>query len=119
MINPFLTEIAKDHVPEVEYVAVTELEKKWGRVCACRSKEVYRIFIDPAAMDCPHKALYVLFHEIGHVKLGHLLPRENKPEKDVMERDADRFAYSAMKICFRCWVCMETRSNQCVKEPHE
>ena len=134
MINPFLTDIAKEHVPELEYVLICDLEEEqlWGQVQRKGTENAYRILINEKTMTCPHRALFTAFHEIGHILAGHLGDLKRSKNLLVKEFEADHWAFHRMGMfdergvfkndCVSCGQCLLSRLIGCLKaepENHE
>ena len=129
--NSFLTEIAKKYNPKIEYVEFCKLPADYlGLAQKRQSVEAYRILIDKDKLACPYRILATLFHEIGHIVLGHLQLEyryyADSPVKLAKEREADRFAFEKLGIVDGygrpfikykdCYNCIATKSENCLKK---
>jgi hypothetical protein len=93
-----------------------EDQKAWGIAYRIPHTQKFTISIR-SALQCVNLRLFVLFHEIGHVKLGHLEGyRRLHCDQDIKEEEADRWAFGTMKmtdpICKKCAIF---RSKICLK----
>jgi len=120
-IEPFLTEIAKKYNSKIKFVAFYDLKNYMGIVSKL-GNDSYRILLDRRTLPCPDQVLFVLYHEIAHVILGHCdlgkqgLIEEAEAdgwaykEKGVL--DSDGFIKQGQELCFEC---MKMRSQTCLK----
>lgn len=123
--SSFLTEVAKGYDARVSAVCFSSLPGNMrGGVWAHKDDNFWRIDIDDANLICPFQNLYVFYHELGHIVLGHC----DSPNKDeeFREREATRWALLRMSTidingqinpgldgCFRC---MTEFLDSCLKE---
>lgn len=130
-ISPFLTDIAKDYNPKIEYVAFSDLSFLSDRPLGVAWRkdpniEWYAIDIDRDRLICPHQVLFVLYHELGHIVNYHLGYRHYFGSKSIHEEDANNWAFREMGMIDEtgqvkpknevCYQCMKTRSKSCLKE---
>jgi len=129
-VSPFLTAIAKDYNPNIEYVAFCDLSKRskkaqgiaWGK----KNTQWHAIEIDEKGLICPHQILYIFFHELGHIVNHHLGYRYFTGSRSLHEEEADTWAFREMgmidergqvkeesKICYQC---MKAKSKTCLKK---
>jgi len=131
-INSFLTAIAKDYDQKVEDVAFCPLQfDHFGEVHRRKSVEQYRILIDRAKLPCPYSVIFTLFHELGHIALGHLgyMKKHYEENQNAAEAEVDSWAFSRMGLIDEhgqvkeehklCYKCHRTRSLVCLKESKE
>jgi hypothetical protein len=127
-INPFLTAIARDYNLKVEYVAFCPLQfDHFGEVHRRKSVEQYRILIDRERLSCPYSIIFTLFHEVGHVALGHLgyMKKHYEENQGTAEAEVDDWAFYRMGLIDAggqvkeehrlCYECHKTRSMACLK----
>jgi len=119
MISTFLTQIAQDYDPRIKTVGFTDLSDYKGSprgIIWRRMAGQYIIEIDADRLQCVHKILFVLFHELGHVKLGHLHNRAyGALRDDFQETEADRWAFEQLGMTEICQRCINTSSKICLK----
>ncbi len=70
IVNPFLTQIAKTYLSEIKAVYFND-KGKLGAVFRFKGETGFRIEIDHTRLECVHHKLFVFFHELGHIVLGH------------------------------------------------
>lgn len=128
-VNQFLTDIAKGHNPRIEGVTFEDLRgEAYGIAGRDREKKSYWISIDNTRLICPYQILFVLFHEVGHIRHNHLegsiylrspLPRDKK------EKEAHQWAFKQTGLLdntgkpkegYReCFECLRLLSTKCLK----
>ncbi len=71
-VNLFLTDVAKGYGPDIRAVYFHGREQgPLGAVFRFKGEAAFRIEIDAARLECVHQKLFVFFHELGHIVLGH------------------------------------------------
>jgi len=131
-INSFLTAIAKDYNPKIEYVMFCPLQfDHCGEVHRRKSVEQYRILIDREKLSCPYSVIFTLFHEVGHIALGHLgyMKKHYEENQNAAEAEVDGWAFHRMGLMDKhgqvkeehkfCYECHKTRSLVCLKESNK
>jgi hypothetical protein len=126
--SPFLTEIAQDYNPHIEYVSFGDLTYLRSRplgVAWQRQPERYAINIDRERLLCPHQVLFVLYHELGHIMQWHLGYRHYLVAGSYREEEADTWALKEMGLLDKhghvkrenetCYRCFKTGSKICLK----
>jgi len=127
--SPFLSDIAKQYDPKIDHVSFCLpglIENCNGQVFARKSVEEYRILIDENLLFCANRVLWVFFHEVGHIVLGHLklTDSERFSKKLKLEGAADEWAFNQMGIFdnqgqvknIPCFNCIKDFSLKCRKE---
>ncbi len=99
-VNLFLTQIAKTYCSEIKAVYFND-KGKLGAVFRFRGETGFRIEIDHTSLECVHHKLFVFFHELGHIVLGHgdngnIL--KNGPEHLTREREDEANAWALNEI---------------------
>ena len=122
-INSFLTETAKKYDPKIKYVGFCTLEERYGVAYLWGTSEFY-ILLDQDKLPCPHRLLFVFYHEVAHIKLGHLTSRRNVGEI-MREAESDDWAYKKMGIFDEegqvkqeweiCFDCITMKARACLK----
>lgn len=87
----------------------------------------FRIEIDPAYAICEHQILHTLYHEIGHVVLGHCDPTPSLKSPEC-ESQAEDWAFRETGLMDKngrvrngneaCYLCISRQSKTCLKDFH-
>lgn len=133
-VNPFFTDIAQGYNPKILEVDMCEFEQSEqdGTTelagCAIKYHEGYLILIDRRKLQCPTQMLYILFHEIAHINMGHLdCGKISHLMYSQHEYQADKWATEGMHMLNvdgsidlsenapHCFPCCQFRRSFCSK----
>lgn len=131
--NEFLLNIARQYCPRIEAVVIDQIDgAAYGLVWKNQETNYYVIVINESRLICPYQTLFVLYHEIGHVKHNHLedsIYLRSPVPKDRKEREASMWAFREMGMVDdfgwpkqankECCECIRMLSTQCLKEEIE
>jgi hypothetical protein len=129
MVSSFLLSIAKDYNPHIQRVAFEDLTYLRGQPYGIAWEKTpgnLIIEIDPSRVICPYQALYVFYHELGHIMCGHVAYRRALGgASPYREAEADAFAFREMRLldpCGHvkeetrlCYSCFCSKSKVCLK----
>ena len=121
--SDFLTAIAKGHDGNIDEVCFFDLPEKYeGLAVRDRRTKRCEIYIDKQKHECSYKVIFTLFHEIGHIVLGHFdIPHgEDNTERKFIEIEADNWALRQLGISgilgqrgHYCDECIRFARNKC------
>lgn len=131
--SEFLTETAKRYDSKIGNVFFCKpelMENSNGLALAYSGNggRTYKILINKEFLFCANHALYVFFHEVGHVLLGHfgLSAVERYISSARLEVDADDWAFDQMGVFDHegkvkkenalCFDCIKADSRKCYKK---
>lgn len=122
--NEFLTSWARKYCAEIDDVFLCKLTEAYlGLAARDRQTKRYEIYLDPRRYHCSYKLIFTLFHEIGHIVLGHydIMPEsKGKSDRNFIEVEADNWALGELGInCkkssarSRCDECIMFARSEC------
>ena len=96
--SQFLTDIAEEYNPKIDWVGFHSLDGGMGRVYrSSNGVEQYRIYLDSEKLPCPNHALHVFYHEVAHVVLRHTFHKPGSYCKiEYEEKEARDWALGEM-----------------------
>ena len=125
--NEFLTRIARGHSVKIGAVFYCRLNGATGKIFKWKDDDSGSLFIDinEEKLICPYQILYVLYHEVGHIILGHC-DRACKLAIATREKQADMWAFREMgllgsegktnKELAVCHACIKSLSRTCLRD---
>ena len=127
--NPFLSELARRQDPRVEHVSLCELPPSYKGMAQKREEEAnYYILIDPEKLACPFHMMFIFYHELAHIVLGHVdldRPARSGIVRAAKEMEADIFALHQLGVVDgqgvipekhrRCLQCYLEEPKACAK----
>jgi hypothetical protein len=115
--SEFLTSWARKYCAEIDDVFFCELtDTHLGVAARDRQTKRYEIYLDPRRYRCAYKLIFILFHEIGHIVLGHhdiMLESKGTPERNYIEVEADNWALRELGLSSKKWP-ERSRCDECI-----